>query len=884
MPPPPKFQIKSRKWNIASAIGVVVLFVVGFGGLLAIQSSDHSSGLALALVVGLGILTFLLFAGPGFVYTLRKRVAFLKKRLPGGTMAWIRAHLYLPILAIAAAFVHATSAPFRDGLTSGKATLVVGVLVSIGGVFRHHMLGLQKEVLNANVAITKVAAAQPRAFRSLVTDLTENRRPLADIEADAAALDGPQQERWKEVRSLFDRIDHHFPRAGGQARHMRSYKVWRALHPPLTILLFGLLALHVWDVLGAQKKFFGSQKAAFASSSSCGSCHSEVAADWALSSMAHAQDSTIMKAQLPVTIGENVKLAQRLGGGTATDLNVLGKSCINCHAPVGARFVKNATALLPFDQSGSDGNGGKGVAVTGGNAAAVHDGIGCITCHTQAAPPGEKAGFGTLNIDKGGAADYGTQYGPLFEDPKPLPVRVHASDTGANGFWTDPIATSQLCGSCHIVKADLAGGGVLALQTTFLEWNDYITALGAAPGGTAPPGGRRPLGCVECHMPTKPNGKATQPVVDHGPGVNPVPDREFRSHTFVGVDYDLDPSQLSARDRAVVLQERQELLGSAVTLEVANQPPERGSQVANVVVRNNLLGHDFPTGFAFARQFWLEVSAKTTSGKDVCLAPAGSVRSPCASGVVKGAADDLRQCDPLDVARVDGLDPKKVGNGNIKFAAAFPATDCDPYLTNFQKILTDGDPDKDGVFNEVPFQSFLADIVKVRTRVSDQQAMAPLASLKPGDDPNADPSSKTFPYRFDTSALAPGESVVVTAKLRFRHLPPDFVRALEAKQKDVVMPADARIDAASLLKNMVVTDMVEAKTGAGRVLACKGPQNEKGASILDCAKPTKSNNATIRLRRSEPGDRARWLPAMLVAVAVGAVAGVRRRRRRLVRA
>jgi hypothetical protein len=377
-------------------------------------------------------------------------------------------------------------------------------------------------------------------------------------------------------------------------------------------------------------------------------------------------------------------------------------------------------------------------------------------------------------------------------------------------------------------------------------------------------------------MPTKSGGN--QPVVDHAPGVNPLPDRQYRSHTFVGVDYDMDPNQLSKADRDRVLEERQQLLGSAVTLEVVNQPPERGSQVANVVVRNNLLGHDFPTGFAFARQFWLEVSAKTTSGRDVCLVPVGQVRSPCGSGVLKAPADDLRQCDPLDVARVNGTDPK-AGNGNVKFAAAFPASDCDPYLANFQKILTDGDPDKDGVFTEVPFQSFLPDIVKIRTRISDQQKMDPLPSLKPGDNPNGEPSSKTFPYRFDTSAVPAGESLVVTAKLHFRHLPPDFVRGLEARGKDFVSPADAHIDAGDLLRNMVVTDVVEAKTGGGRVLACKGPQNEEGATILDCAKPAKTNDATIRLPRREPADRARWLLTGLVAVAMGAAAGRRRRRR-----
>ena len=62
---------------------------------------------------------------------------------------------------------------------------------------------------------------------------------------------------------------------------------------------------------------------------------------------------------------------------------------------------------------------------------------------------------------------------------------------------------------------------------------------------------------------------------------------------------------------------------------------------------------------------------------------------------------------------------------------AAPLDDCDPWLANFQKILTDGDPDDDGTFIEVPYQSLHPDIVKLQTRVADQQAMAP---LKPYDD------------------------------------------------------------------------------------------------------------------------------------------------------
>ena len=81
-----KFQIKSRAWNLIAGIGSAVLLVVGFGGLFLLQGADASATLTLVFVVGLGFVTFLFFAGPGLVFSARKRNKTLKKSLPGGTI------------------------------------------------------------------------------------------------------------------------------------------------------------------------------------------------------------------------------------------------------------------------------------------------------------------------------------------------------------------------------------------------------------------------------------------------------------------------------------------------------------------------------------------------------------------------------------------------------------------------------------------------------------------------------------------------------------------------------------------------------------------------------------------------------------------------------
>ena len=86
------------------------------------------------------------------------------------------------------------------------------------------------------------------------------------------------------------------------------------------------------------------------------------------------------------------------------------------------------------------------------------------------------------------------------------------------------------------------------------------------------------------------------------------------------------------------------------------------------------------------------------------------------------------------------------------------------------------------------------------------------------------------------AGLEAGTEIEVTARLRFRHLPPYFIRELEAEQDDLgdVVPEGARIDADELLEQMVVSEVAVARSGDGEVTACTGPQNEAGRSVFAC--------------------------------------------------
>jgi hypothetical protein len=920
-------QIKSRAWNLIVIIGSLVVVSIGFGGLFGLQSSRASASTTNWFIVALGIVTFAFFAGPGIAFVARKRIPFLKKHLPGGTLTWVRAHLYLPVLALVAAWVHAASAPVRSTLSSGKVLAALGVIISIAGVARHHLIGVSKSAINADAQISRIAAGQSRHFRQLVIDYKQLRRPLADIQADAAALDPAGQAAWAKVVDTQAKIDHDFPRGGGQSRNVRMLKLLKAVHAPLTVVLFATLGFHVVDVLGTADAVLKDDKERLASADNCADCHTDIVDDWKASTMSHAQTGTIMEAQLPVTLAKNEQLARDLGDEQEELFEGAAAVCVNCHAPIGAQFVDDPLAVLPLNEASEE----RGPAVDGGGEAINADGITCTVCHTQSEPFDELAGAGRLGIDPGTADDYGTIYGPLFDDPNPLPVRVHDIGQGTDGFFDDPIVTSIACGACHNVKLDIDGDGLspfrdsdegdddgdfqlngneldnqdgtlddLVLQTTFDEWQDYVAAYDDTIGERDDVDVNRPLGCVDCHMPSNPDG-AQEPVVDAAPGVLSVPDRPHRKHSFVGVDYDLDPQAytklgLPADTVNEILAERAALLKTSVTLEVGEPVVvDEVTQQADVIVTNNLLGHAFPTGFAFARQFWLEVSATTSSGQEVCLVDifaAQGVDSPCASGVIDDRDDLLPQCDPQSVATLLGVGLADVSNGQIVFAEPVPADECDPWLSNFQKILTDGDPDGDGLFTEVAYQSFLADIVKIRERtvIFGDGASQQMKELQPirldvqADGTLTPRDAVVLPYQFDTSAMAPGETIEVTATLHFRHLPPEFIRSLAEEQErlDNITPSARLDDPDALIENLVVTDIVTAVSGKGVELACEGPQNEPGATILECLEDVEGDGA-VEIESASAGPREMSQPVATAAIVAGMTVfgGLAGRRRRL---
>jgi cytochrome c554/c'-like protein len=824
---------------LAGLIGGAIV-ALALSMLRTAQDDGGDSGAAFLLLAGSGLaaVTLMLFTA---LYSARKRRRALQEHMPGTMMTWLNAHVWLGLVATFAILVHWWLYPINSRITTGKITLAILIVLIVSGIaWRIVYVSVPRRIPGKvgnlsikdtrsrreqiDVEIEKTLAGASDELRRLADELLRGKSTVVELDARAATLAVREQAAWQELRALAERLERYRGREPKQERYHRMLQGWKLLHLPLAVALGAAIAIHVWDVLGIGNRVSADEAQAFPDSSQCSDCHSDIVREWNLAVHSVAQTS-------PTTVAQTALALQ-------VDPNI-GPLCTNCHAPIGMQITPKDTFPLPGE----------------GGAPVVSEGITCWTCHSVSEIPGElRGGQDDFPVGRAGTRDFGTVFGPPLGGDPPLPVPDHQT---AQGFMTDELTTFQLCGSCHNVKADLEGDGFspfgdqqadesgndqdgdgkldenelvevdadgdgiadpidvdgsglfpdLVLQTTFDEWEDY---LANDPSGVP---------CATCHMVS-----STGPAVDDAPGNLDLPDRTLHSHAFVGVDYDLEPGHYASLGvgggdaTQEVLDLRQELIDSGVSIQadVRQQNVSPDFLLSEVTVRSDSVGHDFPTGFAFVRQWWLEVSATTEDGTPVCLTSVdpgtgvigsgAGIDSPCSSGTIEEDTEDLKPCDPIAVADQFGT----VLNATVQIATPSPLDDCDPWLANFQKILTDGDPDGDGTFVEVPYQSLQPDIVKNQIRVADQQAMG---AIKPYDDefntPGVDDRERTFVYALDVSEVR-GQEVSVNVVMHLRHLPPYFLRALDGFYPNGL---SSRI----LLEQMVVSDIQGASSDPVRV-------------------------------------------------------------------
>jgi hypothetical protein len=792
----------------------------------AISALAESRGGMFALIIVLGIITVLLI-GITFFYSLRKRM--LQEQAAGSMMAWLHSHVYIGLISLGVAFLHVWVPSFSAGWSTGKVTLIVLALLVISGVAWRIVYAIvpprlanevgnlstadtQDKVQLVRIEVDKVLAGKSAEFRQSAHSRL-NGLSFGDESEKTLRLE--ELADWKRFSRLADRLESYARREIRQKAYARFLQGWKQLHLPLAVALVTLIGVHVWDALRVTNRLSGRELSGLPPATACASCHSEIVAEWQLGMHAQAQTGPIVIAQTNLALERFPEF---------------GRACNNCHSPIGTALTDTST--LPLDE--------KNVLRSLPNGAVVDDGITCVVCHTLAqAPPELRGTFDDFPVAQGGANRFADMFGPPLGDLPALPNPRH--NTGI-GFMTDSVSASQVCGACHNVKVDIDGDGQLSafpgsdgddqdtdsdgqldenelefaenetalqdlvLQTTFDEWQDYVAA--------ARSNGQTALGCVDCHMPVQAPG----PIVDSAPGslFGEAPARPGHSHTFVGVDYNLAPGFYEGPGfppdaRQLVLEEREAFLQSAAKLTISTSEPADDELSVIVTVESNFAGHGLPTGFAFVRQMWLEVSAQTASGREVCLANVEIngqiIKANCTSGSLNSPRDDLVTCDPLELADLGLKTSKNDERVQLDPASVASLSRCDPWLANFQKILTDGDLDGDKVFTEIPYQSLLADIVKTRVRVSDGQAMDALNPTLIVNDESK--GSASFEYIFNVNELQ-GEDVIVTANLHFRHLPPYFIRALDGRYPDGLTAED-------LLQNLTTVNMATIKSDPLRV-------------------------------------------------------------------
>ena len=858
-------------WIVIAGLVVGAVFALGTSLLRGAHNAGGNSGDAFVAIATVGVIAVVLMALVAF-YSARKRRRSLQEHMPGTMMAWLKGHVWIGLAALIAVLVHAWLYPITSNITTGKITLAILIVLVLSGIAWRIMYqtvprrvpgsvgnlsvkDTRSRLEQVEVEIEKATAGAPDELRDLADLRLAGSTPLSELDRRAASLSLEEQATWEEIKRLADRRDRYRGREPRQERYQRLLQRWKVIHLPLAVILGAAIAIHVADVLGLTDKVSASEASAFPDSARCAGCHSDILDQWETAMHAIAQKNPTVIAQTELALRE-------------TD-QAFGRVCTNCHAPIGTRLAPANTFPLTGEEGG---------------AAILGDGVTCWTCHAiQDAPAEIRGAADNFPVHRAGSRSFGLVFAPPVVGDPPLPVPDHQV---AGNFMGDTsrqdLGTYQLCGACHNVKVDLDGNGFsvlgddqtvgkiedtdgngildendlqfddannnnevdeedlndvdgttslndLVLQTTFDEWQDFVQNDPSS----------SPATCGTCHM----VGRGQGPVVNDAPANLTLPDRPLHSHDFVGVDYDLEPGHyegLGVGDdaRTEVLNARDALISQAVSLDTEVRKVYARTLTAAVTVRTNVIGHDFPTGFAFARQWWLEVTAETQDGRQVCLAPVDPVTGradpngiptqDCWSGSPSGGGDwndpgkpaeDLLTCDPEAVADAFGARleaaGKPVRNANVQLTIRNPLTDCDPWLTNFQKILTDGDPPGGpDEFVEVPYQSRQPDIVKLQTRVATQQLMAPLKSF---DNPatEEDDREATFLYVFDTDE--PGiqnQEVTVTATLHLRHLPPYFIEALG---DDPGYPGDLTADA--LLGQMVVSSAATARDTSERVLA-----------------------------------------------------------------
>jgi len=718
---------RHRAWLVTTLVVTAVIVGIFFG-----TKGEYWIGLS-GMGLFWGVLATVLGA-LSMLYSVRKRSwVGGNPRFKGTMVAWLWSHVYLGGLALVVAVLHAGTGLTRITFTSGWVLFIAFALVVVTGIIWrlvYHRLpsrvqptirnyspqDAQDRAEHHRIEIEKLSAGKSDAFRRLKDHILEEGLGQAlspDIHSKLSELVDDEQEALKEIGRRNERMRNHHQRQQKQGKVHWMLQGWRLLHVPAALLTMVVLPWHIISAT-SEAKFFqpdDPKDPVFESAERCGRCHQKQHDEWRRSMHAHALSS-------PLTIVQT-RLAVR--NSLRGESPITKQVCVACHGPVATRVMDDPVEPLLLDHD------------------AGKEGITCVVCHQFTGSPDDTYEHATprdsANPNKPTNSAIGawpSYHKKISGDRTVLHFKARGPRETENLYHTVRRSKfadnpSQLCASCHNVHADRSSQGMemLKLQSIYDEWE-------TAGAGTP---------CLDCHS---------------GP--------EKNNHLFIGVDYPIDNPDINREDREWLLQKGHKG-ESAASIEIKNEKDDDGRFEIHLNVPSG--GHNFPSGFAFARQVWLEVIV-TRDGDKVF-----------SSGVLDSDTQDL--CDYQSMNDMGGSVEHHLDcNAN-----------SDPQLVNLQQRLTNPDG------KEVVIQYIEGG---PEPRVRREPKRKDLIPLEPGDE-------ETYPYQIDKLA---GEEVEVKVRLRFRHIPPYFVRRLASDYERAKLPElelDDCDDLKDCIKNIEVIDI-----------------------------------------------------------------------------
>ena len=319
---PRKLLERPWPWMILAGLIGGAIVALALSMLKTAQDDGGDAGAAFLLLAGTGLIAVVLMLLTAF-YSARKRRRVLQEHLPGTMMTWLKAHVWLGLVATFAIVVHWWLYPINSADHDRQDhARDPGRPRRVGHRVAHRLRAPFRAGSPARWATSRSrtpgrAASRSRSrsrrrspgasdeLRRMADELLRGKTKVAELDGRAATLAVQEQASWQELRALAERLERYKGREPKQERYHRMLQGWKLLHLPLAVALGAAIAIHVGDVLGVDNKVFADEAQAFPDSGQCADCHSDIVREWNLAVHSVAQTSPTTVAQTALALQQD---------------------------------------------------------------------------------------------------------------------------------------------------------------------------------------------------------------------------------------------------------------------------------------------------------------------------------------------------------------------------------------------------------------------------------------------------------------------------------------------------------------------------------------------------------------------------------------------------